>query len=211
VPFQIKRSKEGKASLITEMKAGLHFLWQHSLLRTLALLTMSVNFLLVGSKLAVIVLVQQQLHLSTPMLGLIIGAEGVGGLLGGIIAPWVHKRLRLGQIILGSVLAWSISQALCAMATSFLPLVIGRAIGGFIWPLYAVAVVTYRLSLVPDTLQGRVNSAFRLLSFGIESIGVFIAGLLLVPFGPRLEIGSIALGLALCLLVVGCTPVRRAR
>jgi MFS family permease len=211
VPFQTERIKNVKRSLRIEVAEGLRFLWQQRLLRIMALLTMSVNFLLIGVKLAVIVLVQNHLHLDTLMLGVIISAEGAGGLLGGLLAPWIKAHLRFGQVIIGSVIAWTLSILLCALATTAWPLIIGLAIVGLMWPIYAVTLVSYRLSLVPDTLQGRVNSSFRLLTYGIESVGAFVAGLLLVPLGPRLELGLITAGLALCVIVVSFTPIRQAK
>lgn len=211
VPFQTERIKHVKHSLRAEVAEGLRFLWQQRLLRIMALLTMSTNFLLIGVKLAVIVLVQNHLHLGTLMLGVIIGAEGMGGLLGGILAPWIKAHLRFGHVIIGSVIAWTLGILLCVLATSAWLLIIGRAIVGLVWPIYAVTLVSYRLSLVPDSLQGRVNSSFRLLTYGIESLGAFVAGLLLVPLGPRLELGLITAGLALCVLVVSFTPLRKAQ
>jgi hypothetical protein len=42
---------------------------------------------------------------------------------------------------------------------------------------------SYRLALIPDELQGRVNSAFRLIAFGFQPLGVALAGALLEGIG----------------------------
>jgi hypothetical protein len=42
---------------------------------------------------------------------------------------------------------------------------------------------SYRLALIPDALQGRVNSCFRLLAFGFNPLGAALCGLLLEGFG----------------------------
>ncbi len=151
-----------------------------------------------------------QLHLNTLLLGLILGADGIGGLLGGLIAPWIQERLRLGLLIIGSVLVWSIALVVATLASAAFPLIISGMLVGLIWPIYGVAVVSYRLSLAPDELQGRVNSSFRLLTYGIESVGAAVGGLLLVPLGPRLSLGLVAGGLALSAIVASCTQLRRA-
>jgi MFS family permease len=208
--FQTERVEGQQRSLWQEMGRGLRFLWQQRLLRILALLTMSVNFFQAGIRLDVIVLVNDQLHLNTLLLGLILGADGIGGLLGGLIAPWIQERLRFGQLIIGSVLVWSIALVVAALASSAFPLIISRVLVGLIWPIYGVAVVSYRLSLAPDELQGRVNSSFRLLTYGIESVGAAVGGLLLGPLGPRLSLGLVTGGLALSAIVASCTQLRRA-
>jgi MFS family permease len=209
--FQTERVSEQKRSLWKEMAEGLHFLWQQRLLRILALLTMSVNFFQAGIRLDIIVLVNDQWHLNTLLLGLILSADGIGGLLGGLIAPWVNERFRFGLIVIGSVLLWTIALIVATLATSAIPLMISRALVGLIWPIYSVAVVSYRLSLAPDELQGRVNSSFRLLTFGIESIGAAGGGVLLVPLGPQLSLGLVAIGLALSTIAASCTQLRSAK
>ena len=50
-------------------------------------------------------------------------------------------------------------------------------------PIYNVVQFSYRLSLIPDALQGRVNSTFRLLAFGFNPLGAAISGVLLEQFG----------------------------
>jgi predicted MFS family arabinose efflux permease len=177
----------------------------------LALLTMSVNFFQAGIRLDIIVLVRDQLHLNTLLLGLILSADGVGGLLGGLLAPWIKERLRLGQIIIGSLLIWSAAMLMATLANSAVLLIVSRALVGLIWPVYAVAVVSYRLSLAPDELQGRVNSSFRLLTFGIESVGAAVGGGLLVAIGPRFSLGFVAAGLLLSTVVAICTNWRGTR
>jgi MFS family permease len=209
--FQTERISAQKRSLWKEIVEGLRFLWQQRLLRVLALLTMSVNYFQAGIRLDIIVLVRDQLHLNTLLLGLILSADGIGGLLGGLIAPRIKERLRLGQIIIGSLLVWSIALLIATLSISAILLIVSRALVGLIWPIYAVAVVSYRLSLAPDELQGRVNSSFRLLTFGIESVGVAVGGWLLVAIGARFSLGVVAAGLLLSTIVASCTNWRGAR
>jgi len=170
-----------------------------------------VNFFQAGIRLDIIVLVRDQLHLSTLLLGAILSADGVGGLLGGLIAPWLHERLRFGQIVIGSVLVWTIAMIMATLATSAFPLMISGGLVSLIWPIYSVAVVSYRLSLAPDELQGRVNSSFRVLTYGIESIGAAVGGVLLVVIGARLSLGLVAAGLALSAIAASSTQLRRTR
>ena len=50
-------------------------------------------------------------------------------------------------------------------------------------PIYNVVQFSYRIALIPDTLQGRVNSTFRLLAFGFQPLGAAICGLLIERIG----------------------------
>jgi MFS family permease len=211
VPFQDERGGEPGGSLWGAMVEGLRFLWKQPLLRIMVLLTTSINFFQVSVQLAVIVLIRDTLHLDTTTLGLIVGAYGIGGLVGGFLGPWVRERFRFGHIILVSILAWVMAYVLIAFASSAFLLMLGRMIVGLIWPVYAVALVSYRLVLVPDALLGRVNSSFRFLSYGIEVIGATAGGLLLLVVSPRLALALAAVGLALSALIAGFTSLRRTQ
>jgi MFS family permease len=210
VSFQLKRTASSKLTLRKEIAEGLRFLWQRPLLRTMVMLTMTVNFLLSPVTLVVIVLVQGSLHIDVRTLGIILSAGGIGGVLGGVIAPWIRTRIRFGQAIIGSVIVWGIATLLLALASSPLLLAVGVGVTSLMWPIYGVILVSYRLSITPDYLQGRVNSAFRFLSYGSEPLGAALGGLLLVPLGPRLVLALIAAGLALSSVVVSCTALRKA-
>ena len=48
---------------------------------------------------------------------------------------------------------------------------------------YGVVQFSYRLALIPDELQGRVNSVFRLIIFGGDPIGLALTGILLQAIG----------------------------
>ncbi len=210
VSFQMERATETRRALYKEIAEGLRFLWRQRLLRIMALLTMTVNFLLSPVTLIVIVLARGALHINVQTLGFVLSAEGVGGVLGGVVAPWIRAHLRFGQIIIGSVIVWAGAALILALAPSALLLIVGVGVVGLLWPIYGVTLVTYRLTVTPEHLQGRVNSAFRFLSYGSEPLGAAIGGLLLAPLGGETVLLLIAGGLALSSFGALFTSLRKA-
>jgi MFS family permease len=208
--FQMDRAAEKRRALYREIAEGLRFLWRQPLLRIMVVLTTIVNFLQSPITLVIIVLARGPLHISVQLLGLVLSAEGVGGVFGGIVAPWLRARLRFGQIIIGSVILWAGAALTLALAPSAPLLIAGMGITGLLWPIYGVTLVTYRLSIAPEHLQGRVNSAFRFLSYGSEPLGAAVGGLLLAPLGGQVVLFLIAGGLALSGLGVFFTSLRKA-
>jgi predicted MFS family arabinose efflux permease len=176
----------------------------------MAILTATGNFLLSGVTLAVIVLARGTLRMDVQTLGLVLAASGVGGVLGAFVAPWIRSRLRFGLVIIGSIFAWTLALIALALAPSAALLIAGVGLIGFIWPPYGVTLVSYRLSVSPDHLQGRVNSAFRFLSYGAEPLGAAFLGLLLALLNPRLVLGLVAVGLALNGVAACFTRLRKA-
>ena len=113
---------------------------------------------------------------------------------------WKERRLRLMVILTTTI---NFLQSPITLAVILL------AQKGLLWPIYGVTLVSYRLEVTPDALQGRVNSAFRFLSYGAEPLGAALGGVLLAALGPRPVLGLIAAGLALCALVVLGTELRK--
>ena len=208
-PLAGTRVAASQRSLRAEIAEGLRFLWGQRRLRLMVLLTTAINFLQSPITLAVIVLGRGALHLDVQALGFILSAGGVGGVLGAVLAPWLRVRFPFGQIIIGSVLLWALAVLALVVAPSAVWLVPGYGLVSLLWPIYGVTLVSYRLELTPDALQGRVNSAFRFLSYGAEPLGAALGGVLLAALGPRPVLGLIAAGLALCGLVALGTELRK--
>ena len=164
--------------LWVEIKEGLIWLWRHPIIRFMAILTGGINLVGAGSFLVLIVLAQH-MHASPFTIGLILAIGGIGGILGAIIAPPVHKRVSFAQAIISMTWSNAIVFPLFAIAPN--PLVLG-ILTTFIFlsgPIYNVTSVSYRLALIPDELQGRVNSAFRLIAFCGQPLGLAVTGFLL--------------------------------
>jgi predicted MFS family arabinose efflux permease len=184
------------SGLLPATAEGLRFLWRQPSLRWLVVLTTAVNFLQAPMLLGVIVLAQSRLGLSAAELGVVFAVAGAAGVLGSIAAPRVHHRLSVRSIAALATAGWTLSALVIALAGHVVVLTAGWALTALLWPIYAVAVVTLRLTLTPDRLQGRVNSAFRAFSFGAEPLGLALGGLLIGALGAPLVFGLVALGLA---------------
>src|SRR5206468_4538247 len=64
--------------------------------------------------------------------------------------------------------------------------------------IYNIVQFSYRLALIPDELQGRVNSAFRLISYSLRPVGIALTGVLMQSIGTM----NTAIVFALVLLVL---------
>ena len=164
--------------LWVEIKEGLVWLWRNPIIRFMAILTGGYNLIGAGGILVIIVLAQHMR--ATPFtIGLIFAIGGAGGILGAIIAPPLQKRLSFGQAIVGTTWIFALSMPLFAIAPNPFALALINSLTLISSPLYNVTSVSYRLALIPDELQGRVNSAFRLIAFCGQPLGLAVTGFLL--------------------------------
>ena len=101
------------------------------------------------------------------------------------------------------------AKALFALAPSPLALGLVTAACFGITPIAGVAQYTYRLATIPNELQGRVNSVFRLLIFAGQPVGLLLAGLLLQ--GGRATVAVAVFTALLCLVALAATLDSRVR
>ena len=209
-PFQTQQAPVVNRALRAEIAEGLHFLWMHRRIRALALVSMAATLFFSPLSLAVIVLAQQRLHADARTIGLIFSIGSIGAVLGAILAPSLKVRLRVGTIVIGVVAVQALAIGLLAVAASPLLLIASWAIISLADPIYSVTVLSYRLTLIPDALQGRVTGVFRLLNNGGRPLGLAVGGLLLAALGPRPVLWIMAAGGMLTAIVVSRTKLRQA-
>ncbi len=209
LPFQEERPVVNQPSLRGAILQGLRFLWSDQRLRTLALLLVCIGFLSSSADLALIVLAQQRLHADARLIGLIFSIGSIGGLLGSLAAGPITTRVPFGRILTGTTIAEAFAVGLLAAAISPIMLILGLALISLAIPVFGVTQLSYRLSLIPDAMQGRLNSLFDLLFFGSQPLGVAVGGLLLGIAGPRIVLASMAFGLAVAALTVGLAGISK--
>jgi len=194
--FQMERVV-AKRTLRTEIVEGMKWLWHQPLLRVMAFLNSGWSSLGFGFSLMVIVLAQGQ-HLSPPFIGTLFAIGGVSSILGASLAPLIQKRLRYGQAIIG--LWWLYVLVWLLVALVHTPFALGAIVACFflVDSIYNIVQFSYRLALIPDELQGRVNSAFRLISYSLRPVGIALTGVLMQSIG----IMQTAIIFALVLLIL---------
>jgi len=81
---------------------------------------------------------------------------------------------------------------LYAVAGHWLLLGLITALIALLTPIYNVVQFSYRIALIPDALQGRVNSTFRLIAFGLGPVGAGLSGVLVERIGAAATVATFA-------------------
>src|SRR5207245_1513663 len=115
--------------------------------------------------------------------GLIFSVGGIGAVIGSVAATSIQKRFSFGQVIIATTWFSALILPLYAIAPN--PFVLGvlAAASLFLGPIYNVVQFSYRSAIIPDELQGRVNSVFRLIAFGGQPLGLALTGVLIQKIG----------------------------
>jgi MFS family permease len=202
--FQGERAM-GRRHLLAEVVDGLTWLWHQPLLFFMALLSGGMRFLATGSSLVLIVLAEQQ-GASAPVIGLILGIAGIGSIVGSLLAPNVQRRTSFGQAIMLTIWAYTLCWPLYALAPNALVLGSVTAVLFICEPIYSVVNLSYRLAIVPDHLQGRVNGVVRLISYIAIPPGLALTGILLQRVGAVSTVLLLAGGFVLLALATTLNP-----
>jgi MFS family permease len=185
-----------RPKLRTEIHEGLRYVLGHRHLRWMAACTAISNLFssLVGAVL--IVFAVRQLGLSAGAIGLIFTLGNVGFLLGAALANRVTDRLGVGRAIWMSIAFCSGGYFLIAFApasTAALWFIAALFIVSFGSPIYNINTVSYRQTITPDRLLGRMNATMRFMVWGTMPIGSVLGGVLgtLIGLRPTLLVGAI--------------------
>ncbi len=130
LPFQEERPspQAARSSLRADIREGLVWLWREPVIRAFAIFHSGLIFAYMGMTLLVLVVAQRQ-HATPFAIGLMFGISGFGVILGALLGSQVHKRLRLGRIMVGAFWLFAVLWLLYAVAPSLLAL--GVILGAF--------------------------------------------------------------------------------
>jgi MFS family permease len=167
----------------TQIREGLAWLWEHRLLRTLAIALGLMNGVNAATVATFVLFAQEVLGLDGLGFGLLLAASSIGGLLGSVVAPAVATRLGYGRSLLLTVLVPI--PGFVAIAATSSPVVAATAasITAFTAVTWNVVTVSLRQRLIPDRLLGRVNSVYRFFGWGMMPIGTLLGGALVSVVG----------------------------
>jgi predicted MFS family arabinose efflux permease len=190
---------------------GVVWLWRHRTLRALTALLGAGNCLVAGEALLVIVLAER-LHATAPEVGLILGLGGCGAVFGALLAERVVRRLTFAQAFIGG--NWLVALLFLLYAVAPTPFALGLVMAGIgaVYAVINVAQFSYRMSLIPAALQGRVSSIIRLMLYGSLPLGLAVAGFAIEHVGAVATVLALGVGLVLVALAASLHPlIRRAR
>jgi MFS family permease len=176
------------STLRADIAEGLRFLRHHRLLRTLAAMTGAYNFA-TNATFAVLVLYAtgpgSAMNLSKQGFGLLLATTAVGSVLGSFVAERVTNRLGRARALALSIPGGALLVGIPAVTTNPYLVGAGFVLGGVANIIWNVIAVSLRQQLTPDRLLGRVNSAYRLLAWGVMPVGAAAGGLLAQAVGLR--------------------------
>lgn len=184
----VRSARAARAALRTELLAGAMFVVRHPVLRKIAACTATAN-LFISMALAIqIIFLVRVLHVPPAGTGLLLAAGGVGGVAGGLASGRLGRWIGSARIIPVSLLVFGATGLLIPLAEPGWRLAlfpVGFAGASFAGVTYNIAQLSYRQTVCPPELYGRLNAAIRWIVWGTLPLGGLLGGLLGTVAGVR--------------------------
>jgi MFS family permease len=164
--------------------AGLRYLLGARPILALIVIQTLVNVFLAVDTL-IVFFARVTLALPVPLVSLVVGAGGVGGVAGAMTATRLAARIPAMRLITSGVLVVAASLVVMGVSTSWWSLLAANAVQ--VWAVTVVSVVnrSTRQALIPRHLLGRVTTVARAAFLTATPVGAVLAGAATRAFGPR--------------------------
>lgn len=199
-----------KKSVFEDITAGLSYMWSSPLIFGLLLVSflpmlfgMPIQFLMPAFN-------QDILGGGPDDLGLMMGANGVGALMGSLLLARLGDLRRKGLWLLAMSLVWAIFMGMFAFTTSMQSALPAVAAVGLCSSMFMAMNMSLVQLAVDPQMRGRVNSIM-MMTFGLMPIGVIPVGFIAEHYGidRALWISAIMLALVTILLGIFIPAIRK--
>ncbi len=198
--------------IFRDIGEGIGFLMQHAGVRTFTLIGFLQCLGAGGFVALMVVWIDQRLGMGTEGLrfGIVFGAWSVGGLTASLALPALVRRYAAARIALVAVPVSAVLAVAVPFVRSWWVAALLLALWGVFYQLVVINSVTYRQQVTPEALLGRVNTAGRMLAWGLGwTGGAFLAGLVVSWWGLVATLVVLCGTQVLAAVVAWTSPLRR--
>jgi MFS family permease len=198
--------------LRTKLASGLRFIFANPVMKATLFSFTTINFFNFMFAALFVLFATDELGVTPGVLGVILGAGAVGGLIGAFAAPRLSRKIGVGpSLMLGTVLFpvplmlvpaaygphWLVLTFL--FASEFL-----AALGVMILDVNGNSI---NAALSPDRIRARIAGGHRVINYGVRPVGSFLGGVLGEAIGLRPTLWIETAGAALAVLWLLPSPV----
>ena len=180
------RSSTAPRHPLLEVKDGARFVWEHELLRPMAITGAVFNISWFVLQAGYVPYAVRVLGLGAQAVGFTLAMYGAGMVVGALLTSRVVARLPFGRAIqVGPAVA--VVAAGVMVSTLVFPLASLAALSFFLFGagpmVWVITSTTLRQSVVPSTMLGRVSAVFLTINAGARPVGAALGGVVGAAWG----------------------------
>ncbi|WP_158088681.1 MFS transporter [Thermoactinospora rubra] len=208
------RSERVSRGLVHDVVEGVTFVSRDRIMRINLVVNASTTLFVSGVLALGVLFLAEDVGLEPAVIGLVLVGGGIGGVSSGMLARRLIDRYGVARVSWVPLLVTSPFALLLPMTqadwrVSFY--VITSAVITFGMSLFGVGALSYRQSVTPSHLLGRVNAAHQFVTWGMVPLGGLLAGLLATHLTVRGALWVLMTGKVLSALPILKSPIVRMR
>jgi predicted MFS family arabinose efflux permease len=214
----VKPASEEPLSIWRDMGAGLQAIRQRPILRALLIPLAMRNFF--GNFFAPLYALHviQDVGLSAALMGLTIGAGGLGALPATFLTARIAAALGVGRTMIIARFVSATLGFLIPLAAGWdaawiglVLLLIPQLIGDFFGTIHDILAISIRQSAAPEAMLGRVNAGFEVVLGGCGTVGILVGGLLGSAIGMQSALFIAVVGILLSAILLARSPIAKLK
>ena len=167
---------KSKPDFMAEIRFGIHYLYNHKVLRRLVLTTASVGFCYSMATATIVLFIIKELHLKPALFGVVLTIQASGAILGGLAAPKLSSRFGRSRVMGAAILISSVVLLLQGWTPNIYLFVFFATLGSFAISQWNILLMSTYQSVIPANLFGRVHGTRRTLVWGMMPLGSLLGG-----------------------------------
>ena len=172
-------------SLVAELRGGLRWLLDNTLLRSLVIVVALMNLAFAATQATFVLFAKDELDISDRAFGPLLALVGVGALLAGLTGGKIIDAIGRRRAMVAAAFIPAVTSLLTGLYPVVWVAIPLTAVQAFTTTLWSILAVSLRQLIVPPHLFGRVNSIYRWISTGAMPLGALFGGVLAAQYGLR--------------------------
>jgi len=198
------------------LTAGARFIKGSAVIRWSLLSASLINFFNFVFFALFVLYATRSLHVRPGLLGIVLGAGAIGGVLGALVTNRLSARFGIGRVCTASCLVFTAPLALVPLAGGPKPVILAMLfaaefVSGFGVMALDICLGSIFAAVIPDQLKSRVSGAFQAVNYGTRPLGALAGGFLGTVLGLRPTLWIAAIGGLAGFAVLLPSPLPRFR
>ena len=163
---------------VEDMKFGITYLFNQKVLRRLVVTTATIGLCYSMGSATMVLFIIKELGLQERFFGVILAIQGVGAILGALVASRTSSKFGRSKVMTFAIVASSAVLLLQGFSPNIYIFVALATFGGFVISQWNILLMATYQTVIPKELYGRIHGTRRTLVWGAMPLGSLLGGVL---------------------------------
>ena len=185
---KLSSAKYGIIAVLRDIKDGVRYTAKIRAVLYPLLIVALVNISSANFQNDSLIILRQQIGLSSDQIGLILSIAALSALIGTVVVNWVNRKIKFSRLLILLIIEGSLFRAVFVLSGNLTILVSSIACIAINESILNISIITNRQNVVGQEYLGRVTSIYKAVLIGVNSLGYLLGGFVANKVGSRLGI-----------------------